>query len=261
MDRAYWFIETTKDDAGDLASIDTKKLRHNIDRRIVPVMLCCYIMQYIDKTLLNVRRHVISNGPNLISHMQYAAVMGLNKDLKLRGNRFSNITSLFYAVFLIAEILIGESPKYSCCPKGSSVYNYRRRKIWGVDHVLTGVTAPTPQYVGVRDPNIDGCLLFPCYDQACVLAQLTITGPTSGQYEYCLTGDLLTYDPGWFLQKVPVRRWLSYNVILCGVATACTAAAHDYHSLLAARIFIAIFEASILPSQMLITSQWFTKPE
>lgn len=51
------------------------------------------------------------------------------------------------------------------------------------------------------------------------------------------------------------------NVILWGVATACTAAAHNYGTLLAARIFLGIFEAAIAPSLMLISSQWYTKSE
>ena len=63
------------------------------------------------------------------------------------------------------------------------------------------------------------------------------------------------------LQKVPVSKWLGANVILWGIATACTAAAKDYHSLLAARIFLGIFEAAIAPSLMLISSQWYTKSE
>lgn len=63
------------------------------------------------------------------------------------------------------------------------------------------------------------------------------------------------------LQYVPVAKWLGANVVLWGIATACTAAAHDYHSLLAARIFLGIFEAAIAPSLMLISSQWYTKSE
>lgn len=63
------------------------------------------------------------------------------------------------------------------------------------------------------------------------------------------------------LQKAPVAKWLAANVILWGIATACTAAAHNYRSLLAARIFLGIFEAAIAPSLMLISSQWYTKSE
>jgi len=50
-------------------------------------------------------------------------------------------------------------------------------------------------------------------------------------------------------------------VILWGVACACTSAAFNYRSLLAARIFLGIFEAAIAPSLMLISSQWYTKSE
>ncbi len=63
------------------------------------------------------------------------------------------------------------------------------------------------------------------------------------------------------LQKLPAAKWLSANVILWGIATASTAAAHSYRTLLAARIFLGIFEAAIAPSLMLISSQWYTKSE
>lgn len=66
---------------------------------------------------------------------------------------------------------------------------------------------------------------------------------------------------GIILQKVPVAKWLGVNVVLWGIATACTAAAHNYASLMAARIFLGIFEAAIAPSLILISSQWYTKSE
>lgn len=50
-------------------------------------------------------------------------------------------------------------------------------------------------------------------------------------------------------------------MVLWGIATACTAAAHNYASLLAARIFLGIFEAAIAPSLILISSQYYTKSE
>lgn len=58
-----------------------------------------------------------------------------------------------------------------------------------------------------------------------------------------------------------MAKWLGANVILWGIATACTAAAHNYATLLAARIFLGIFEAAIAPSLILISSQWYTKSE
>lgn len=63
------------------------------------------------------------------------------------------------------------------------------------------------------------------------------------------------------MNKIPAGKWLGVNVVLWGIATACTAAANNYHSLLAARIFLGIFEAAIAPSLMLISSQYYTKSE
>ncbi|KAI8312957.1 hypothetical protein K4K61_009346 [Colletotrichum sp. SAR11_59] len=65
----------------------------------------------------------------------------------------------------------------------------------------------------------------------------------------------------YFLQMVPAAKWLGINVILWGTATACGAAAHNYTSLLVSRVFLGIFEATIGPSLMLISSQWYTKSE
>ncbi|KAL1954074.1 hypothetical protein VTO42DRAFT_1762 [Malbranchea cinnamomea] len=51
------------------------------------------------------------------------------------------------------------------------------------------------------------------------------------------------------------------NVFTWGIVTATTAAVKDYPTLLVARIFLGIFEATIGPSLMLISSQWYTKSE
>ena len=43
--------------------------------------------------------------------------------------------------------------------------------------------------------------------------------------------------------------------------TACTATVHNYSGLLTVRILLGIFEATIGPSLLLISSQWYTKSE
>jgi len=60
---------------------------------------------------------------------------------------------------------------------------------------------------------------------------------------------------------VPAAKWLGANVVLWGIATACGAAAHSYETLLVSRVFLGIFEATIAPSLLLISSQWYTKDE
>ncbi|KAI6781275.1 uncharacterized protein J7T54_004048 [Emericellopsis cladophorae] len=153
VDGAWQFLDQHRDAEG--AGIDLKALRRKIDWHVVPLMFCCYTMQFLDKVILN-----------------YAAVMGLTTDLKLVGNQFSNIATFLFVGLLCFEI-----------------------------------------------PNI------------------------------------------WFLQMVPAAKWLGLNVTLWGVATACGAAATGYKSLLVSRIFLGVFEATVGPSLMLISSQWYTKSE
>lgn len=65
----------------------------------------------------------------------------------------------------------------------------------------------------------------------------------------------------YLLQVVPAAKWLGLNVMLWGTAAACGAAATNYQTLLVSRVFLGIFEATIGPSLMLISSQWYTKSE
>lgn len=65
----------------------------------------------------------------------------------------------------------------------------------------------------------------------------------------------------YFLQKIPPAKWLGLNVICWGIAAAAAAGAKDYTTLLVARIFLGIFEATVGPSLMLISSQYYTKSE
>ena len=46
---------------------------------------------------------------------QYAALMGLNKDLKLKGNEVSNTATIFFAAYLVTEVPTGQSDYYSLC--------------------------------------------------------------------------------------------------------------------------------------------------
>jgi len=157
LDSAWKYLDAHRDQnaADGSGLVDLKALRRKIDWHIVPLMFLCYTLQFLDKVILN-----------------YGAVMGLNKDLNLQGNDFSNIATFLFVGLLCFEI-----------------------------------------------PN--------------------------------------TY----FLQVVPAAKWLGVNVALWGVATASGAAAHNYQTLLVSRVFLGIFEATIAPSLMLISSQWYTKSE
>ncbi|MCJ1469832.1 hypothetical protein MMC07_008474 [Pseudocyphellaria aurata] len=87
FDRAHQYILNATAGAETHTPVDLKALRRKIDWKIVPLMFCCYTIQFVDKVLLN-----------------YAGVMGMNQQLGLVGNNFSNAASVFYIAYLIAEI-------------------------------------------------------------------------------------------------------------------------------------------------------------
>lgn len=61
LDQAFWFVQRSSigNDAYSTSASDLKALRRKIDWHIVPIMFCCYTMQFIDKVLLNVSRPVV----------------------------------------------------------------------------------------------------------------------------------------------------------------------------------------------------------
>lgn len=61
----------------EMTAEDEKRLVRKIDWMIMPLMWCCYVAQYLDKTLIN-----------------YAAVMGLYEDANITKADFSNLVSL-----------------------------------------------------------------------------------------------------------------------------------------------------------------------
>ena len=61
LDQAFWYVQESSigNDAYPTPIGDSKALRRKIDWRIIPIMFCCYTMQFIDKVLLNVRRPIV----------------------------------------------------------------------------------------------------------------------------------------------------------------------------------------------------------
>lgn len=58
LDEAYWYVQRSNQQIGEgVGEGDARKmraLRRKIDWWIVPIMFCCYTMQFIDKVSLNV---------------------------------------------------------------------------------------------------------------------------------------------------------------------------------------------------------------
>lgn len=54
FDRAHQYILDSIDQAEPDMPVDLKVLRRRIDWKIIPLMFCCYALQFVDKVLLNV---------------------------------------------------------------------------------------------------------------------------------------------------------------------------------------------------------------
>ncbi|KAJ1305159.1 hypothetical protein OPQ81_000193 [Rhizoctonia solani] len=65
----------------------------------------------------------------------------------------------------------------------------------------------------------------------------------------------------YFIVKLPVGKYLFFNVFMWGIIVACTAAAHNFSGLLATRFFLGIFEATVAPCFITITQMWWRRRE
>ncbi|KAI1643242.1 putative MFS transporter [Daldinia loculata] len=69
------------------------------------------------------------------------------------------------------------------------------------------------------------------------------------------------YPTNLLLQRLPVSKYLSANVFCWGVIIACSAATHNFGSLMAVRFLLGIFESCVQPAFIIMTSMWYTKRE
>lgn len=60
----------------------------------------------------------------------------------------------------------------------------------------------------------------------------------------------LVFQPlsAYALIAFPVKYWVIFNYFSWSCVTLCTAATHNFAGLMTARVFLGIFEATILPS-------------
>lgn len=109
QDEAWRYLQDHADIThANADAVNLKKLRTKIDWHILPLMFCCYTLQFIDKVIINVWSTPFLGCAFIqllmILAFKYAAVMGITADLKLVGNEFSNASTSFFIAFLIAEV-------------------------------------------------------------------------------------------------------------------------------------------------------------
>lgn len=88
----------------------------------------------------------------------------------------------------------------------------------------------------------------------------------SAQYSWLITGVyiailIVEYPTNWIITKVPIAKYLSFNIICWGAVLACHAAATNFTTILVCRILLGIFEAACQPSFIILSSMWFKREE
>ncbi|KAF2228086.1 major facilitator superfamily domain-containing protein [Elsinoe ampelina] len=124
-DNALMFLEQHQDERIEADPATLKRLRRKVDYMVIPFLMFCYALNFIDKVLLN-----------------YAAVMGLNQSLQLKGDEFSKASSSFFIAVLIAALL--NTYPLQKCPTG---------KWLGLSLILWGIStachAAVKNFVGL----------------------------------------------------------------------------------------------------------------
>lgn len=69
------------------------------------------------------------------------------------------------------------------------------------------------------------------------------------------------YPTNRLLQRFPLAKYSSFNVIMWGLTLCCMAATSNFAGAVAVRFFLGVFESAVTPGFALFTSQWYTVAE
>ncbi|KAL2793135.1 major facilitator superfamily domain-containing protein [Aspergillus keveii] len=72
---------------------------------------------------------------------------------------------------------------------------------------------------------------------------------------------IVEYPTNWIIQRVPIAKYLSANIIIWGAILALHSVANNFPSLIAVRTLLGIFEAVCQPSFVLMSSMWYKREE
>ncbi|KEF57192.1 uncharacterized protein A1O9_07382 [Exophiala aquamarina CBS 119918] len=73
----------------------------------------------------------------------------------------------------------------------------------------------------------------------------------------------LAFEPlsGYLLQKLPVAKYLGFNVVLWGICVTFNCVCKNYASLVALRVLLGVFESCVSPAMILVTCMWYKRRE
>ncbi|EGV65318.1 MFS general substrate transporter [Yamadazyma tenuis ATCC 10573] len=69
------------------------------------------------------------------------------------------------------------------------------------------------------------------------------------------------FPTAYFLTKLPIVKFLTFNILGWGIIITCTCAAHSYAGMLVLRFLLGAFECVITPAIVLIVSMWYKRSE
>jgi MFS family permease len=81
---------------------------------------------------------------------------------------------------------------------------------------------------------------------------------TTGIYMAIL---VVEYPTNWIIQRVPIAKYLSFNIVCWGIVLACHSLAKNFTGILLCRILLGIFEAACQPSFIVLSSMWYKREE
>ncbi|KAK5096549.1 hypothetical protein LTS08_007422 [Lithohypha guttulata] len=173
-------------DIPPMTAMDERRLKRKIDWRVVPLLFACYILQYLDKTLIN-----------------YANVMGLQRDTNINGDQYSQLAMIFYVSYLAFEF----------------------PHAWGMQRFKTA------KYIGVM-VTLWGAVLA-CTAASNDWAGLVTTRVLLGVFESAVAPSLILISTMWYKrQEQPPRMGIWYLGTGCGtiVGALISFGFQHYHS-------------------------------
>ncbi|KAH9906041.1 MFS general substrate transporter [Xylariomycetidae sp. FL2044] len=168
MDKLSPVSRTPSRQAGSVAAVmEDRALYRKIDLRIVPLLFAAYLLQFLDKVLIN-----------------YANIMGLQKDLGMSGQQFSWMATAFFIGYTVAEF-----------PQAWLLQRF-----------------PTAQVLGY---NVAAWGVIICCTAACTnFASATAVRTLLGCCEAVITPALVLITSQWYTRRESTPR---YGIWYCGL--------------------------------------------
>lgn len=69
------------------------------------------------------------------------------------------------------------------------------------------------------------------------------------------------YPTNWIVQRVPIAKYLAFNIVAWGTVLACHAACNNFAGLVAVRTLLGLFETCCQPIFVILSAMWYKREE